>query len=219
MPKVSAAHKEAVRRRIMDAALTCLQRSGYKDVTTRELLAEAGLSIGTFYNYFPSKEHLYEALAEEMLAADIELVRARSADDPVGLSLVAFLQNFAMSEPEAAVAVASFRGRMNAAPDAADAIARLNRYMLDQFAPLVRQAQADGWVRADLDAEAVVELVDIVWDGLGRREATGSFQTGYERVGQALVELLLGGALGERAPLEQIRQALARPLPPVPPNG
>ena len=63
MPKVSAEHKDAVRRRIMEAALVCLRRNGFQDITTRELLAEAGLSTGTFYNYFPTKEQLYEALA------------------------------------------------------------------------------------------------------------------------------------------------------------
>ncbi|HEY5155044.1 MAG TPA: helix-turn-helix domain-containing protein, partial [Acidimicrobiales bacterium] len=63
MPKVSPEHKDAVRRRILDAALACLERNDYRDVTTRELLSEAGLSTGTFYNYFASKEDLYETLA------------------------------------------------------------------------------------------------------------------------------------------------------------
>jgi AcrR family transcriptional regulator len=211
MPKVSAEHKEAVRRRIMDAALVCLQRSGYQQLTTRELLAEAGLSIGTFYNYFPSKDHLYEALAEEMLANDVERVVDGSADrDSFGLSLVAFLQNFAMSEPQGAVAVATFRSRMDAGPDAAEAIVRLNRYVLDQFVPLVQKAQAEGWVRDDLDPAALVELVDIVWDGLGRREANAGFETSFEEVGATFIELVLRGALGERAPADLVANSLRR---------
>lgn len=200
MPKVSPAHKEAVRRRIMDAALACLERSGYRDVTTRELLAEAGLSIGTFYNYFPSKEHLYEALAEEMMAADVRRIVEGAASGSVGEGLLALLRELAVDQPQGAVAVATFRGRMHAEPDAAEAIARLNRFVVDEFVPLVEKAQAEGWIRADLDAEALVELIDVVWDGMGRRQATGSFQTSYERVGSTLVALLAGGALGDGAP-------------------
>src|SRR5438128_1713385 len=115
MPKVTDEHKDAVRRRIMDAALTCLERNGFQDVTTRELLTEAGLSTGTFYNYFPSKEHLYEALAEELLSDDLERLRSTGFDGKgTGYGLLRFLSDYALVDPEAAIAVSSFRGRMHA---------------------------------------------------------------------------------------------------------
>src|SRR5579862_3325952 len=98
MPRVSEDHKQAVRRRILDAALVCLERNGFQDVTTRELLAEAGLSTGTFYNYFPSKEHLYEALAEEALSADVSQALADGPlGVPVGHALLRFLQDFLLA--------------------------------------------------------------------------------------------------------------------------
>jgi len=198
MPKVSSEHKDAVRRRIMEAALVCLRRNGYQDITTRELLAEAGLSTGTFYNYFPTKEQLYEALAEEMLSEDIShLLEASAEGQPVGAGLFKFLRDFVMVEPEGAAAVASFRGRATASPEAADAVARLNRYVVSEFVPLVEKAQADGFVHPDLDPEALVELMDIIWDGLGRRAASDSFQTTYERVGAACLHVLLRGAVAE----------------------
>lgn len=196
MPRVSPAHKDAVRRRIMDAALVCLGRNGYRNVTTREVLAEAGLSTGTFYNYFPTKDHLYEALAAELLAGE----RARLADgvdrgDDLGVALMRFLADHVLGDPEAAVAVSMFRSRPDASGEAAEAIARLNRSVLDEFVPIVRRAQADGFLRDDLDAEAVVELLDLVWDGLGRRQATGSLQTSYERVGRTVLEVLRRGVV------------------------
>src|SRR3954449_12235194 len=139
MPKVSAAHKDAVRRRILDAALACLERNGYQDVTTRELLAEAGLSTGTFYNYFPSKEHLYEALAEEALANDV--ARILAADEqgvvPMGMGLIDFLQGYVLANPTTAMAVSSLRSRMHASPAAAEAVIRLNQYVVETITPLV----------------------------------------------------------------------------------
>ena len=42
MPKVSDEHKDNVRRRIMDAAVVCLVRNDYQEITTRELLVGLG---------------------------------------------------------------------------------------------------------------------------------------------------------------------------------
>ena len=47
----------------------------------------------------------------------------------------------------------------------------------------------------DLDVDALIELIDLVWDGLSRRAGQGTFQTSYERVGAACMEILLKGAL------------------------
>jgi len=203
MPKVSAEHKDAVRRRIMDAALVCLRRNGFQDITTRELLAEAGLSTGTFYNYFPTKELLYEALAIEALSDDIGNLLEGSEDGrAVGLGLFQFLQDFVMKDEEGAVAVASFRAGATATPQGAEAVARLNRYVVDEFVPLVQKAQVDGFVDPSIDAEAMVELIDIIWDGLGRRAANDSFQTSYQRVGAACLQVLVHGAMAEGVELD-----------------
>jgi len=203
MPKVSDEHKDAVRRRIMDAARTCLERNGFQDVTTRELLGEAGLSTGTFYNYFPSKEHLYEALAEELLAVDI----AHVLDDsrPLGDSLLLFVRDFLLTQRDGAIPIARFRSQASNSATGADAVARLNKWMLDQFVPIVQVAQADGIIDPELDAEAFVELLDIVYDGLGRRAASDAFQTDYERVGATVLTVLLRGAIHE--PVEPVEAA------------
>ncbi len=193
MPKVSDEHKDAVRRRIIDAALTCLERNGFQDVTTRELLSEAGLSTGTFYNYFPSKEHLYETLAEELLAVDIARVVADTR--PLGASIRVFVRDFMLNQPKGAIPLARFRDQAATSPTGADALDRLNRFLLDQFVPLVRSAQADGAIADDLDPEAFVELLDIVYDGMGRRAASEAFQTSYERVGATILAVLGRGAL------------------------
>jgi AcrR family transcriptional regulator len=51
MPKVSAEHKEAVRDRLLEATRRCLTRRGYEGTTVRDIATEAGVSIGTLYNY------------------------------------------------------------------------------------------------------------------------------------------------------------------------
>lgn len=196
MPKVSPEHKDAVRRRILDAALVCLERNDYRGVTTRELLAEAGLSTGTFYNYFPSKEDLYETLAEEALGADVARITGASAHGvPIGRGLLTFLQEYLLANPGTAIAVSSLRSRMHAGPEAAGAVTRLNRFVVEAITPLVRESADEGFLRPDLDPEALVELVDLLWDGMGRRAGQDTFQTSYGRVARALMQVLLDGAV------------------------
>ena len=62
---------------ILDAAQLCFSRSGFHGSSVQQICAEAGMSPGNLYRYFPSKEALVAGLCQrdmEMLAADIEQV-------------------------------------------------------------------------------------------------------------------------------------------------
>jgi AcrR family transcriptional regulator len=200
VPKVSDEHKAEVRQRLLDAARTCLERNGYQDVTTRELLAEAGLSTGTFYNYFPTKSALYEALAESMLGDDLVRLaeRAGGGGGRAGQAIVDFIRNDLVAAGEAATGVAAFRSSASG-EDTLAAIRTLNRWIVEGFTRLVEEAQAEGTIRDDIDAAAFVELLDIIWDGIGRRRAQASLQSERDRIADVLVAVLTGGAV--RAPV------------------
>ena len=193
MPKVSDEHREAVRSKLLQAAARCLARKGYEATTTRDIAAEANVSAGTLYNYFPSKEALIEALAEEHLGADLLEVGVAELDPD---RLLSILRNFVFGRPGPGTRVlAQLRGRVS--PDANPPVGRFNAYVVDAFLPAVKEAQAAGRLRADLDAEALIELIDIVWDGLTRRAAGRTFRTSYERVGVVAMALITEGALDD----------------------
>ena len=60
MPKI--VDREAYRKEILEKCLTLFSRKGYAQVTMREIAAEVGVSTGTLYHYFPTKEKIQEAL-------------------------------------------------------------------------------------------------------------------------------------------------------------
>lgn len=193
MPKVSAEHREAVRAKLLRAAARCLTRKGYEATTTRDIAAEANVSAGTLYNYFPSKEALIEALAEEHLGADLLRVGVTDLDPD---HLLVILRDFVFGRPGGGTRVlAQLRGRVS--PEANPPVGRFNSYVVDAFLPAVKEAQAEGKVRADLDTEALIELIDIVWDGMTRRAAGRTFRTSYERVGAVAMALVTEGALDD----------------------
>lgn len=65
MPRTKDDKLEAKRRReILEAAATCFVRDGFHAASMRAICAEAGLSAGAVYNYFPSKDAIIEGMAE-----------------------------------------------------------------------------------------------------------------------------------------------------------
>ena len=66
LPEVPAARApsakgEQTRERIVDTALRLFHDKGYEATTMRLIAAEAGVSVGNAYYYFPSKQHLVQA--------------------------------------------------------------------------------------------------------------------------------------------------------------
>jgi TetR/AcrR family transcriptional regulator, repressor for uid operon len=53
-----------MRERILTAAIACFERSGFHASSMQEICAEAKMSPGALYRYFPSKDAIIEAIAE-----------------------------------------------------------------------------------------------------------------------------------------------------------
>jgi AcrR family transcriptional regulator len=69
MPRVSAEHLAARRQQILDAARRCFVTNGFHATSMQQVIAEAGLSVGAVYRYFPSKSDLIAGIAEQMAAS------------------------------------------------------------------------------------------------------------------------------------------------------
>ena len=64
-PGKRARSKAANRRAILDAGRRVFARIGFEATTVRDIIRETDLAAGTFYNYFKSKEEVFEAIAED----------------------------------------------------------------------------------------------------------------------------------------------------------
>jgi AcrR family transcriptional regulator len=53
------------RRAILDAAQEIFTEMGYGAASIRDVVRRSGLAAGTFYNYFPDKESVFQAVLEE----------------------------------------------------------------------------------------------------------------------------------------------------------
>jgi AcrR family transcriptional regulator len=57
--------KQQNRRAILDAARQVFGEMGYDVATVRDIIRRTNLSVGAFYNYYRSKEEVYEALSDD----------------------------------------------------------------------------------------------------------------------------------------------------------
>ena len=57
--------KAANRQSILDAARRVFAQLGYEAASVRDIIRGTDLASGTFYNYFKSKEEVFEALADD----------------------------------------------------------------------------------------------------------------------------------------------------------
>lgn len=87
--------KSKVQPKILEAAITLFGTHGFKGVTTRDLAKEADVVEGSIYQWFKSKENLYQQAINTVITRQIEdmgrfLVslhgspEEQSAADPVG---------------------------------------------------------------------------------------------------------------------------------------
>jgi AcrR family transcriptional regulator len=59
---------QQTRRTVVDTAMRLFRRDGYDRTTMRAIASEAGISVGSAYYYFASKEHLVQAFYDALQA-------------------------------------------------------------------------------------------------------------------------------------------------------
>jgi len=60
-------HSAERRQRLFHAALDLFAKKGFADTTIEDITNSADLGKGTFFNYFPSKEHILASFAQLQL--------------------------------------------------------------------------------------------------------------------------------------------------------
>jgi AcrR family transcriptional regulator len=77
LPGKRAQNKAANRLAILDAAREVFGDLGYDVATVRDIIRRTGLASGTFYNYYRSKEEVFEALADDAAARFRPILKAQ----------------------------------------------------------------------------------------------------------------------------------------------
>lgn len=68
--------REATRQRLIEAALALMQQKPFEQVTIEEITELADVAKGTFFSYFPTKEHLLHAYIRDLTDEVYEFLEA-----------------------------------------------------------------------------------------------------------------------------------------------
>jgi TetR/AcrR family transcriptional regulator, transcriptional repressor of aconitase len=176
VPRVSDEHLAARRRQIMDAAINCFSREGFHRTTMQDIVAESGLSAGSLYRYFDSKESIVAAIAgEHHVPEGTALAEARDAPNAIdGLRQIVRASLGRLSDP------AEQRWRRVTIQLWSEAL-RDERVMdvvregldgpIDELAHLLRRGQRDGRLPAGLDPDATARVCASIFQGLVLQQA------------------------------------------------
>jgi AcrR family transcriptional regulator len=85
MPRRPAAHAEEMRERILEGGRRAFIAGGFRGTSVPSIAAEAGVSVGLIYRYFPSKEELFLELCISGTPEELTHLAERIApiEDPV----------------------------------------------------------------------------------------------------------------------------------------
>ena len=160
---------EDTRDRILAAAARVFAARGYAGGTTNHIAAEAGLSVGSLYQYYPNKDALLAELMRAHVAEGAALIARRLAEPPPaaaagGADLAASLRPFvdaAIDNHRADPAL--HRVLFEEAPRPADVLAELHALEAGAVTAAARLLRAHPQVTApdpDLAAWFVVATIE-----------------------------------------------------------
>ena len=166
-----AATKARTREALLDAARRVFAERGYGPASVEEIARTAGVSVGSVYVHFASKEALFTALVEAQTSADVSAVAAVVHDDPdqTFAALDRLVGDIADSREEAlldaeiwlyAVRHPEFVGRL------AEHEVRLARFASEQLSP--NWEGVDPAVRATVRDDEFIVAAAALYHGLIR---------------------------------------------------
>lgn len=193
---------------IVAAALEVFSEKGFAGARIEEIARRAGVSKGTLYLYFETKEDMFRAVVREVVVPNVETVRAafEAADMPFADLLRLFLPKFAeiaTTVPIGAVAKMVV-GESRNFPELAkvwhdDVILKA----VGLIAGLVERAQARGEVRPGDPRTHAFSIMGPMLIGVLWRETftpVGGAALDLSAIARQHAETVLGGLLVEHQP-------------------
>jgi TetR/AcrR family transcriptional regulator, repressor for uid operon len=198
-----ARNREAQEERILNAATECFIRSGFRGASMNEICAEAGMSPGALYRYFPSKEAIIERICAAHRQESAEILDRMSSTRDIVDALVfvgiEHIRQMSMQNSGPGPADSSARLLLEVRAEATrnDAVAAIcdlhESMMREKLLSAFRQAKEHGLIDPVVDLELAVASLSAMGEGIILRNfpAEGVEPEALEPVFRALAESIL----------------------------
>ncbi len=176
---------------LYNAAKTLFTKGGFKSTSVAQIAKEAGLAVGTFYLYYPSKEKLF---LDIFLAENAVLKQRCQAQLDVTLEPKQVIAHMLACNSEGMRNNPILREWYNRKVFAklehgSEAVHFLN----DTFVQLVEKWQAEGKIRSDVDAKTIMLIFTAIMNIDVHKEEIGVEH--FPRLLDVLVSLVMDGLM------------------------
>lgn len=220
MPRVSAAHEQGVRDRIVSAALRVFGEDGFHGATMQDVVRESGLSIGAIYTWFRGKDDLFLATCD--LAAGrgfgelaARLARGKTVADKLAIA-VSFYFDAAdgdAANPGNANFLVQAWGRAEAEPAVREMLARRRLQLVAAATLLAEEGVVRGELPRWLDVRALARACTVLLDGFlltRAEEGPGYTRDQAEAAAREIISAIVAAAGNPQRPT--LREVQRRPF-------
>lgn len=155
------------RKAILDAAVEQFSQKGFKETSVADIMNAADLGIGTFYNYFQSKEEILVQLIQQMVKEVADALKElREAERPADELLAAGCRITARFLDENRYVLPLFisAAEHSGLPEGSDKAPKVTAPgFKGLYEHILREGQDKGEVRKDISAELIAEMFHSVY--------------------------------------------------------
>lgn len=157
--KAKIKKSEMTRALIQKTGLDLMRKRGFGAVTIRQICAEAGVSVGTFYVYFDSKSDLYKDMFRENDRFFSETVAKELETGPVSERIMRFVRHYAQLN------IRTGQEDMKILYTTENIWFARHRPMQAVLLRIVEEGQARGELQGEKTAEEIVDMLFVFMRG------------------------------------------------------
>ena len=165
MPKVSDLHQADRRDQSLSAAAACFAAQGFHATSMADVVKASGLSAGSVYRYFASKDDLIGAIIDRYLEGLVgHFAQAHATSDSPADTVIDALRLFTQGlqgtpfQPFAQL-MPQFWSEVRRNETIRKRGETAFRSLLGQFADIVKRAQGAGTLSSDLEPSGVAQIM------------------------------------------------------------
>jgi AcrR family transcriptional regulator len=145
--------KEETRRQIFQAAMKLFEKKGIIATTVEEITQAADVGKGTFFNYFPSKEAIFSALAERQLGILDRAVEKAATAESVRPVMLEMAKELSAGPGRSQVMLRSLLGLVLNNKMLFELFSKVLAKGRERVAVIITRGQELGEIRTDMPAE------------------------------------------------------------------
>lgn len=179
---------EEKKKRIFDAAVQEFSERRFSDASINQIVKNAGIPKGSFYQYFADKEDIYLYMVEEMARDIHEII------EPFDLN-ASFFENV-IQRAEGTIIVGKTRPEYSkigalTVIDNSEFILQLLRASNEKYIEIIERDKQRGFIKAEIDSEVVIKMIYIFI--FNEYLYSGSDETRYLQKVKSAVEIIKQG--------------------------